>query len=127
MATFQSRAEVKEACRKLLELERKNKKLIQHSEELPLDQIEKIVKKQSRLIEEIDFNSSADELPDEIAQLARDFMELRDKNSRVIKESMEQVESRLDSLEQSSKLMRHYMQGGMRDEESASARIDHNA
>ncbi len=127
MATFQSRVEVKQACQKLFELEQKIKELLQSSEELPLDQIEEILAKQSRLIGEIDFTPPGEELPDDIAGVVKKFNELREKNRAAIQKSMDNISRQLDSLDQSNELMRHYMQGGMRDEESSSARIDHNA
>lgn len=125
MATFQSRVEVKKACEKLLELEEESHRLIQSAEDLPLDQIEKLIDKQSKLINEIEFEPEAeDELPEDIARPVKKFVELREKNKNEIEDFMEQIDKRMDSLEQSNKLMRHYMQGGRRDEESASARID---
>jgi len=128
MATFQSRAEVKQACHKLLDLEKKTHHLIQSSEELPVDQIEKQLKKQSELIAEIDFDSgSSENLPDEISRPLNKFMELRKENKKFIENSMNKIEQQLDSLDQSSKLMRHYMQGGMKDSGSTSTRIDRDA
>ncbi len=127
MATFQSRVEVKKACQKLVQLEQKITQLFQSSKEPPLDKIEGIIEKQSQLIDGIDFDPPGEELPEEIAAPVEQFSKLRDKNRKTLQEAMDKISQQMDSLDQSNKLMRHYMQGEMRDEESSASRIDHNA
>jgi len=131
MATSPSRAEIQEAYRRLLELEQEVHNMLKSQDPPDLEVFENIFKKQSELMQKIDSVPKTDARlrADENSKTARrfqNFSKLRSKNRKILEEVKDEFKKRVESLDQSKKIMRHYLQGGNRPEENVSLRIDEN-
>jgi conjugal transfer/entry exclusion protein len=131
MATSPSRAEIEEAYRRLLELERKVHNMLKNQDPPDLEVFENIFEKQSELMQKIDSAPKTDarlraDENSKTARLFQSFSDLRSKNREILNEVKEEFKKRVESLDQSKKIMRHYLQGDSRPEENVSQRIDEN-
>ncbi len=131
MATYQSRDELVSAYKELIEIENKIHSLLSPKNDLNLDKIQTYISRQSTIIAGI--NEASDLQDDLLAksdsgakELIEKFCDLREQTRAVMKKMHNKIGERLDSLDTSSQLMRHYMQGKKRDEEISSLRIDDN-
>ena len=131
MAKSLSRAELEEAYKQLLKLEIKAHNLLEETSDPPLDGLEKIMETQGKLMKKIEASPAVDAqaLEDdnsEVSKTIKMFVETREKTRQALKDQMGTFKKRLESLDQSEKIMRHYLQGGKRPEEKSSLRIDEN-
>ncbi|MFP4687474.1 MAG: hypothetical protein ACLFN5_05120 [bacterium] len=126
-----SRAEITEAYCDLLTLEQRVYSLLRQKEPPSLETLEDIFKKQSRIIEQIGKTPEINkqmlaEQDSEAYRNLQDFYKLREENKEILVDIRDEFKKKIEALDQSKKIMRHYLQGGMRDEEKSSLRIDEN-
>lgn len=127
METFRSRAELIDAYRRLLELEKRARDLL--SEQGDPERLQEVFDRQDSLMQAIESSGQLDrtvrDAPDSpVQEILEEFQSLREDNRERLQNQRSTLESQLDSLDQSLKVMRRYMQGERRSGGSTSFRVD---
>ncbi|GEM_PF-4544562 len=125
MATSPSPAEPEKAVQKLIRVEGELHLLLSE-EQFDPTKIEDKIRQQDELVEQIISHVDNSSPPARFKQLMRNFRSLREKTEELFEERMEQLKRKIESLDNSGKLIKHYMQGEKRDEEVISQRFDEN-
>ncbi len=125
MATSPSPVDPEEAGRRLIRVEEEIHSLLQ-ADHIEPDEIDEKISKQDELVEQI-ISQVEDSSPSvRFKELLNKFRSLREETEELFKQRMNEIKREIESLDNSGKLIKHYMQGERRDEEVISRRFDEN-
>lgn len=129
--TYPSRDELRRAYEEILSLEKSIHEQLRR-EDPDLDRVSNWVSEQDELMDAIEESGDLDqrvrgESPGWFRELIQSLQELRNRDRRILRDRMDELETRMNVLDQSVQLMSHYMQGEKRREERSVQRLDREA